>query len=86
MSCYVMLLGVMLCDVMPHVVTGSWHDVTVAQPLYDILNSSSTPTPFFVVADSGFASTDKVRTLCSCCVMVCCFVLCYVIKSGHVMF
>ena len=40
---------------------GSWHDIRVAEPLFELLESNFTPDPYHIIADSGFQSqTYKV--------------------------
>lgn len=40
---------------------GSWHDSTVAQPLYPLLlDNSATPSPFFIVGDTAFKMQGEI--------------------------
>ena len=44
-------------------VIGSWHDVRVSEPLFELLESNHTPDPFHLIADCGFHSQSyKVTT------------------------
>jgi hypothetical protein len=40
---------------------GSWHDATVAQSLYGLLEDH-TPEPFYIISDTAFPSNDTLQS------------------------